>query len=86
MVKIAFTLQDAPDYWQGVETDFQPLNNDEPYTVREETAIALLLKSRFPQIYKCNRRIKNLIVVDDNGSIYTTEDFDIYSSLKQEEK
>lgn len=85
MVKIAFTLQDAPDFWQEVETDCQLLNSDEPYTVREETAIAFLLKSHFPQIYKSKRRIKNLIVKNDKGNIYTTDDFDIYGSLKKEE-
>lgn len=85
MKKFSFTLQDAPDFWTSFIADL-PLETNGDYTVKQETAIAILLNSKFPQLQKCHRRIKNLVVVDEKGDIYTTDDFDIYGSLKKQEK
>ena len=84
MKKIYFTLQDAPDCWMGLEADIQ-VGNDGDCTINEETAIAILINKRFPQLHKCNRRIKKLIVIDENDEKYSTEDFDLYGSLTKQE-
>ena len=83
MVKIAFTLQKFPEHLEEFVVDYQSLNEDEQYTVREETAIAILLNERFPKIHDNGHRIKNLTVTDDKGKTYTTDDFDIPGSLKK---
>ena len=83
MKKFSFTLQDSPDFWMGFEADL-PLEKDGEYSVSEENAIAILINNRFPKLKQCHRRIKNLIVVDDNGDIYSTNDFDIYGSLTKQ--
>ena len=44
-----------------------------------------LRSKRFPQLHKCNRRIKKLIVIDENDEKYSTEDFDLYGSLTKQE-
>ena len=86
MVKIAFTLQDAPDFWTELNADCLSLNGD-ALTVRDEANIADLIYSRFPKLRECNRRIKNLIITDDNkGKTYATNDFDVPGSLKKIEK
>ena len=86
MIKIAFTLQDASDFWKELNVDSLSQNDNESYTVEAETAIAILLNSHFPQLRECNRRIKNLIVTDNEGNVYTTKDFDVPGSLKKIEK
>lgn len=83
MKKFTFTLQDAPDSIMEFEGDLEFDNEKSEYTVKEETAIALLINHFFPQLRQCNRRIKNLVVIDDDGNVYTTHDFDIYGSLKK---
>ena len=80
MKKISFTLQDAPDFWTTLVADL-PLGDNDDYIVKEETAIAILLKYKFPQLRNHHRRIKNLIVVDEKGNTYFTDDFDNYGSL-----
>lgn len=85
MKKISFTLQDSSDSWNLLEADLQ-FENDGEYTVKEETAIALLINKRFPQLLKCNRRIKKLIVVDENNEKYSTNDFDLYGSIHKHDK
>ncbi len=82
---INFTLQDAPDFSMGLETDLNLPENGE-CTVNEETAIALIIYNRFPELRKHNRRIKHLVVVDEEGNIYTTTDFDTLGSLTKERK
>lgn len=84
MVKIAFTLQDAPDFWQELNVDSLSLNENELCTVEKEKEIAFLVNSRIPKLRECNRRIKNLIITDEKGNVYTTDDFDIPGSLKKE--
>lgn len=32
---------------------------------------------------KCNRRIKELVVIDENGDEYKTDDFDIYGNINK---
>lgn len=81
MKKVLFTLQDAPDFTQGLDVDIQPNENGE-YTVSEEMALALLIYDRFPNLKKCNRRIKKLVVIDEVGNKYATDDFDIPGGLK----
>mgnify|MGYP007104086517 CR=1 FL=1 len=80
MKKISFTLQDAPDFWTSFDADL-PLGENGDCTVSEETALAILLNNKFPQLRKCHRRIKNLVVVDETGKTYATDDFDIPESL-----
>ena len=80
MKRIIFTLQDAPDFAMRLDVDFQPTTIGD-YTVREEQALANLIYSHFPELKKCKRRIKKLTVVDEDGTTYETDDFDIYGSL-----
>ena len=80
MKKVLFTLQDAPDYALELDVDIQP-NKDGEYSVSEEIALALLIYDRFPKLKECNRRIKKLIVIDEEGSSYESNDFDIIGSL-----
>lgn len=80
MKKILFTLQDAPDHFMGLDVDIKPNENGE-YTVREETALALLINKKFPQLYKSHRRMKQLIIIDEDKNIFKSEDFDIPGSI-----
>lgn len=61
-------------------------NEDGECTVKEETAIAILINKRFPQLHESNRRIKKLIIVDENNEKYSTNDFDLYGSVQKKEK
>lgn len=81
MKKIIFTLQDNPDDGWSLDADIQP-NEDGDYTVREEQALAFIIYNRFPQLKKSKRRIKKLIVIDENEENYCSDDFDIYGSIK----
>ena len=86
MKKVSFTLQDAPDNTMGLEVDFHPIVEGE-CTVREEQALALIIYDKFPRLKECHRRIKKLTVIDEDGNIYETDDFDVYGSLtKKQEK
>ena len=82
MKKIAFTLQDAPDFVMETYANIQPNTNGE-YTVAEENALAILIYEHFPQLKKCHRRIKQLIVVDEAGQKYETENFAVPGSLQK---
>ena len=80
MKKISFTLQDAPDSWSHFEAD---LDVDlEKHLPQGEIALSYLIFQKYPQLKMCNRRIKNLQVKFEDGSIYKTEDFDIPGSIK----
>lgn len=85
MKKISFTLQDSPNHWMGLDAEIKFKENGE-CSVSEETAIAILINKRFPQLQKCNRRIKKLIVIDENNEKYSTDDFDLYGLQKQDKK
>ncbi len=85
MKKISFTLQDAPDFWTSFDADL-PLGENGDCTVSEETALAILLNNKFPQLRKCHRRIKNLVLVDEEGETYVTDGFDISGSLTKNNK
>ncbi len=85
MKKIYFTLQDAPDFIKSLDADLQ-VNSNGDYTIGEETAFAYLINRRFPELQKTNRRIKNLIVIDEEGNKYSTEDFDILGSTTKRDK
>ena len=78
--KISFTLQDAPDFGTLIYADL-PLGENGDCTVSEETALAILLNNKFPQLRKSHRRIKKLVVVDEEDETYSTDDFDIPGSL-----
>lgn len=82
MKRIHFTLQDAPDHIMGVDLEFTPDVGGE-YNIREENLLALLIYKHFPQLMKCNRRIKQLVVIDENGDEYKTDDFDIYGNINK---
>lgn len=79
---IKFTLQDASDFVLEADGDIQSSVNGE-YTVANETALALLIYNRFPELRECHRRIKQLIVVDETGEKYETEDFSVPGSLRK---
>ena len=79
MTKFSFSLQDAPDFWTTFECDCEFGNIGGNPAV--ENAIACLIKDRNPKLYECHRRIKKLIVEDENGNVYQTDDFDIPGSL-----
>ena len=85
MKTISFTLHDAPDFWTSLCADL-PLGEKGDCAVSEEIALAILLNHKFPQLLKCHRRIKNLVVVDEEGKRYTTPDFDIPGSLTKTNK
>jgi len=82
---ISFTLQDAPDFWTSLYADL-PLGENGDCTVSAETALAILLNNKFPQLRKCHRRIKNIVVIDEKDEIYSTDDFDIQGSLMKNNK
>lgn len=83
MKKIQFTFQDAPDSWMGFEADFEPEKKGD-YSILDENMLAILIDKVFPNIMKCNRRIKDLIIADEDGNIFKTDDFDLYGSLKKQ--
>lgn len=85
MIKIVFTMQDAPDFSIGMDAELNAESGKE-YSVKEEQALALLIYSRFPKLKECHRRIKKLTVVDEIGNTYETDDFDIYGSLIKEKE
>lgn len=79
MKKLYFSLHDSPDSTQVMEIDFHPCGKE--YSVSDEQALAIIINQRFPEIKNCNRRIKKLVIIDEDGKEYVTEDFDIYGSL-----
>ncbi len=79
MAKVVFNLHDSPDSFWNIDMDIDFINDD--CSVKEEQILALLINERFPKLKECHRRIKKLMVVDDNGNFYESEDFDIYGSL-----
>lgn len=84
MEKISFTLHDAPDSWSHFETELDVnLENNLP---QGEIALSYLIYKKFPQLKMYNRRIKNLQVIFEDGSIYKTEDLDIPGSLIKNDK
>lgn len=85
MAKVVFNLHDSPDSFWKMDMDIDFINGDE-CSIREEQILALLINERFPELKGCHRRIKKLMVVDDNGNFYESDDFDIYGSLIKEER
>lgn len=85
MKKVIFTLHDSSDLAAVLDVDLHSSPKDE-YTVKEEQALALIINNLFPELKKCHRRIKKLMVVDEDGNTYETQDFDIYGSLALKEK
>lgn len=83
MVKVTFSLQDAPDFYTYTNIPYEIGKGE--VSVENEQALAILINDRFPNLRACNRRIKHLIVIDDKGDLYETKDFDIYGSLKRKE-
>jgi hypothetical protein len=83
MVKISFSLQDSPDDFICTDINYKIEKNE--MSVAHEQALAILINEKFPNLKKSKRRIKNLIVIDENGDLYETKDFDIYGSLKKKE-
>lgn len=83
MARVVFDLQDNPDSFWHLDTDINFIDGE--CTVREEQALALLINERFPKLKECHRRIKKIMVVDDNGNYYESDDFDMYGSLIKKE-
>ena len=81
--KICFTLQNIPDSWYELEAEIEFDPNRE-ISVKEETCLALLINKEFPQLREHNHRIRKLIIKEENRVIYSSNDFDIYGSLKKE--
>lgn len=83
MVKVFFSLQDAPDFYTSANMQYAIGGGE--ISVSHEQALAILINEMFPNLRSCNRRIKHLIVIDENGKEYETKDFDIYGSLKKKD-
>lgn len=84
MKRICFTLQDAPDQIMWCDIEFDPINDGE-YNIRDVDNLAILIYEKYPQLKKCNRRIKALKVVDEEGSIYKIDDIELSSYLLKQE-
>ena len=65
---------------QGLDVDIQP-NEKGEYTASEETGHVILIYDRFPNLKKCNRSIKKLIIIPEMNKTFETSDFDKPGSL-----
>lgn len=86
MKKVYFTLHDAPDFTTKLEFDVNLTNEEGELRSDAELAMALLINKHCPNLKDCHRRIKKLIVIDEEGQKYESDDFDVYGSLQEKKE